>query len=385
MRFYIITILIAAVVTYLSEFVVIKFGKKITRNELRSRDVHTEPIPRIGGVGMIVGLVAALGSSYFIPFFTTEYTESSKIQSIIIAAILLSLIGLLDDFIDLDWMVKLAGQIIAAVIVTMNGVQIISLPFAGLTVGSNRVSMILTVIIIVAVINAVNFIDGLDGLAATVILISASSFLFYSWQLLSSQRNYAIGACLISAALIGICAGFLPHNHHPAKIFMGDTGSQLLGLLLSCSVLLVTGRIDPESANIHSMPAFMPILLPFLVCILPLFDMVFAIVRRLIHGQSPFSPDRKHLHHRILDLGHSHQTTVRLLWIWSALFSFGGFLYIPLSGTVATIILASLTFIILIVTFAPKLFIKPIFDDFEVIQPATVLGHGESNDSSKTA
>lgn len=367
MRFYLIAMLIAASVTFFATIIVIKFGQKYTRNELRSRDVHTKPIPRIGGLAMLCGVLASLAVCYFIPAFSLEYAESNKIQAIAVAVVILGLVGFLDDLINLDWMLKLSAQIVSAIIVVLNGVQILSLPISGLTVGSNRVSMVLTVIVIVAVVNAVNFIDGLDGLAAGIILTSSLSFLFYSWQLLSVQHNYAVGASLIAAILSGICLGFLPHNINPAKIFMGDTGSQILGLLLACSVLLVTGRIDPVSANIHSMPAFMPIIMPFLVCVLPLFDMCFAILRRLLSGKSPFSPDRKHLHHRLLDLGHSHRGTVALLWFWSALFSFGSFLYVWFSGTMATIILGIAAFIILVATFAPKLFIKPIFDDAEVL------------------
>lgn len=316
---------------------------------------------------MIFGILVSLSVCRFIPFFYPDYGVDNKIYAIMLAALILGGIGLLDDIFNLDWMLKLAGQIISAVIVTMNGVQILSLPIGGITVGSNRVSMVVTVFIIVAVINAINFIDGLDGLAAGIILISAASFLLYTWRLMSNQHNYAISASLIAAVLIGICIGFLPHNINPAKIFMGDTGSQILGLMLSCSVLLVTGKIDPISANIHTMPAFMPILLPFLVCVLPLFDMTFAIIRRIINGKSPFDPDRKHLHHRILDLGHSHKGTVKLLWFWCTLFSFGSYLYIWFTGTMASIILLIATGIIIIATFAPKIFITPFFDESNIV------------------
>jgi UDP-GlcNAc:undecaprenyl-phosphate GlcNAc-1-phosphate transferase len=363
MRFYLLVMLIASVVTFATCFPVRKIATKVTRNELRARDVHTTPTPRIGGISMLTGMLAALGVATFLPVFQNEYRSGFEIQSVMIAGAFLCIIGVLDDIFNLDWMLKLAAQIIAATFVTFNGVQILSLPIAGITIGSNRISMVLTVFIIVAVINAINFIDGLDGLAAGVTAIGASAFLYYSLRLLSEQYNYAASACLIAAALIGICIGFLPHNWNPAKIFMGDTGSQLLGFMLACSALLVTGKIDETSANIHSIPAFMPLILPFLVCMLPLLDMIMAIIRRIIAKKSPFSPDRKHLHHRLLDLGHSHLGTVLLLYFWAAIFAFGGLLYFVLSAMTATLILAVVVAIVLIGTFAPKIFLTPIFED----------------------
>jgi UDP-GlcNAc:undecaprenyl-phosphate GlcNAc-1-phosphate transferase len=362
-RYYLLICAIACVITFASTFVLRKFAGKISRNELRARDVHSQPIPRIGGLAMLAGLLISLGVASLLPFFTTEFTDNFEIPAIMIGGTIIAVVGVLDDLFNLDWMIKLAGQIIAATFVAYNGVQILSLPIGGLTVGSNRTSLVFTVLIIVTVINAINFIDGLDGLAAGVTVIGALAFFIYSWNLLSWQYNYASAACLVTAVLIGICIGFLPHNFNPAKIFMGDTGSGLIGFIMACSVLVVTGKIDESSANIHAMPAFIPILLPLLVCLIPLADMVLAIVRRLITGKSPFEADRKHIHHRILDLGHTHRGTVLLLYVWATLFSFGQFLYVWMSGITATLILVGLVFVALIITFAPKIFITPIFEE----------------------
>ncbi|MDR1861514.1 MAG: undecaprenyl/decaprenyl-phosphate alpha-N-acetylglucosaminyl 1-phosphate transferase [Candidatus Ancillula sp.] len=365
MRYYVILVAISALVTFFATFFVRRIGTNFTRNELRRRDIHTKPVPRIGGIAMYFGAMAGVATSLLIPFFQTQWSDFRTFAAIGAAATLLCVFGVLDDIFNLDWMLKLAVQIISAAIVAVNGVQILSLPIGGLTVGSNRASLVLTILIIVAVINAINFIDGLDGLAAGVTLIGAIAFLVYSWRLLSDQYNYAIGASLIVSVLVGICIGFLPHNFYPAKIFMGDTGSQLLGFLLAVSVLLVTGRIDPESANTHALPAFTPLFIPFLVLILPLFDMVFAIIRRLIRGKSPFSPDRKHLHHRILDIGHTHRGTVLLLYLWAAVFAFGSYAYIFLSGKTATIVLLGISAVLLVATFAPKVMITDPFEQDE--------------------
>ncbi|MDR1448451.1 MAG: undecaprenyl/decaprenyl-phosphate alpha-N-acetylglucosaminyl 1-phosphate transferase [Candidatus Ancillula sp.] len=362
MLYYLLIIVVATLGTYFLCFPVQKIARLTARNELRSRDIHTEPTPRLGGIAMLMGFVVALLVAGFIPYFSQTYSDGFQLYSIIIASILISVVGIIDDIFNIDWMIKLAGQIVAASIVTVNGVQIMSLPIGGLTIGSNRISMVLTVVIIVAVINAINFIDGLDGLAAGVVGIGAISFFYYAFSLSGTHYNYASLACLITATMIGICIGFLPHNFHPAKIFMGDTGSQLLGLLMASSSLLITGKIDTADANIHSIPAFMPILLPFLVCLLPIFDMLLAIIRRLLKGKSPTSPDQGHLHHKMLELGHSHQVAVLILYIWAVLFAFGGFLFIYLRGRIAFIILLLASIAIVILTASPKLFIKPIFE-----------------------
>lgn len=351
------------IVTYLLTFQACKLGFKVLSKEIRERDVNEKPIPRIGGVAIVLGSIVSLLVASQISFFHKTFYDSNEIWAIIAGAIILAIVGLIDDIWQLDWMLKLGFQIIAASIATVNGVQIVSIPIAGMVIGSNTASQILTVILIIAVINAINFIDGLDGLAAGITCIGAVAFFYYAWILSSIHYNYASSATLLTSVLIGTCLGFLPHNFFPAKTFMGDTGSMILGFYMSCASLLITGKIDPDTVNIHSMPAFMPIILPFLVLLLPVADICLAIFRRVLSGKSPFEPDKKHLHHRILDLGHNHRTSVLILYIWAALFAFGGMFFIYMRGRIAFMILAIIALIIIIITLSPRIFIKPIFDD----------------------
>ncbi|MDR3152428.1 MAG: undecaprenyl/decaprenyl-phosphate alpha-N-acetylglucosaminyl 1-phosphate transferase, partial [Bifidobacteriaceae bacterium] len=163
----------------------------------------------------------------------------------------------------------------------------------------------------------------LDGLAAGIVGISASAFFIFSYTLTFGMTSYASASSLISVLLMGVCAGFLPHNFRKNKIFMGDSGSMLLGYFMACSTIIVTGNIEADTSLIDSFPAFMPMILPFLVLIIPLTDMFLAIVRRLVKRQSPFSADRMHLHHRMLEIGHSQTTAVLILYLWTALFAYG--------------------------------------------------------------
>lgn len=211
--------------------------------------------------------------------------------------------------------------------------------------------MAITAFLIVASINAVNFVDGLDGLSSGIVAIGGIAFAIYSYVLARTSPSYASMATLIDVALVGICVGFIMHNWHPAKLFMGDSGSMLLGYLITCASIVLTGHIDP--ASVHTsvyLPVFMPILLPVLVLFLPVLDMCLAIVRRLSKGQSPMHPDRMHLHHRMLRIGHSVQGAVLILWAWAALISFGSLmiLFVPawlvlVGMVVAAVILTVIT------------------------------------------
>ena len=209
----------------------------------------------------------------------------------------------------------------AAGVLAWNGVQIISLPIFGITVGSFGVSFVVTIFLAVLIMNAVNFIDGLDGLVAGVVLIGTVVFFIYSYLLAQqiSPTNYFNLATMLSAIVIGMCLGFLPHNWHKAKIFMGDGGALLLGLLMTTSALTVTGQIDPASLNRDDLvPAILPLILPISILVLPLLDFALAVVRRVAAGKSPFSADRLHLHHRLQDFGHSHLGSVLVFYFWSA-------------------------------------------------------------------
>jgi UDP-GlcNAc:undecaprenyl-phosphate GlcNAc-1-phosphate transferase len=323
MRAYLLLMAIAAVVTYLATFAVRKLADKyeIYPKAIRSRDMHTKPTARIGGVAMFIGFLVSIAIAAPIGWFEVVFADPGPIIAISIAAIIVMAIGFLDDLYDLDWTIKLAGQFLAAGVLAWNGVQIVSLPIFGITVGSFGVSFVVTVFLAVLIMNAVNFIDGLDGLVAGVVLIGTVVFFIYSYLLAQqiSPTNYFNLATMLSAIVIGMCVGFLPHNWHVAKIFMGDGGALLLGLLMTTSALTVTGQIDPASLKRDDLvPAVLPLILPISILVLPLLDFALAVLRRVSAGKSPFSADRKHLHHRLQDFGHSHLGSVLVFYFWSA-------------------------------------------------------------------
>jgi UDP-GlcNAc:undecaprenyl-phosphate GlcNAc-1-phosphate transferase len=226
--------------------------------------------------------------------------------------------------------------VVAAVFLVLNGVQFFSLKLPGIgqlsLVPSQAV--LLTLIVVVGTVNAVNFVDGLDGLAAGVVFIGAIAFFLFSYKLADvNGETLAITAALLCAALAGACAGFLPHNFFPARIFMGDSGSMLLGLVLSGSALTLTGQFASVQMNsgVGNRPAntlvtLLPILLPISILIVPFADLVLAVVRRTARGQAFYQPDKEHLHHRLLEIGHSQRRAVLIIWLWAGLVAFGAVL-----------------------------------------------------------
>jgi UDP-GlcNAc:undecaprenyl-phosphate/decaprenyl-phosphate GlcNAc-1-phosphate transferase len=215
--------------------------------------------------------------------------------------------------------------------VTLGGVQIgeVGVPWGGdstLVLGSD-LAIPVTILFTVLTINALNFIDGLDGLAAGVTAIAAAAFFVYSYHLGQGGFTDIVSpATLLAAVLAGACLGFLPHNFHPARVFMGDSGSMVLGLILSAATTTATTTTDPQvfGRALGSLPLLLPLLIPLAVLALPLIDLVLAVLRRVRQGRSPFAPDKQHLHHRLLELGHTHRRAVLLLYFWSALVAFGG-------------------------------------------------------------
>ncbi|PJJ61590.1 MraY family glycosyltransferase [Compostimonas suwonensis] len=358
MRLFLLVAAIAAVVTFVLAIVVYKLSLKYKLYpQIRERDVHTRPTPRLGGVAMFVGVLVAFAVASQIPFFRLVFANPLPIYAILGAALLIVLIGVADDIWDLDWMTKLAGQFIAAGLVAWQGVQILSLPIGGRTVGSGVMSVVITILAIVLTMNAINFIDGLDGLVAGVALIANGAFFLYSYLLVqdTSPSNYFNLASLIAAVLVGVCAGFLPLNWHPAKLFMGDAGALLVGLLMATSAIAVTGQVDPAQLDrAELLPAFIPILLPFAVLLIPLLDFGLAVIRRVRAGKSPFSADRQHLHHRLLDMGHSHLHAVLIFYAWTAVASLGFLLfYIVQPAWIAAAVLALGFIICTVLTLAP--------------------------------
>ncbi|MET7693428.1 MraY family glycosyltransferase [Streptomyces sp. NPDC005483] len=341
MREYLLTLCITAAVTYLLTGPVRKFAIVAgAMPEIRARDVHREPTPRLGGIAMFFGLCAGLLVADHLTNLSEVFEKSNEPRALLSGAALIWLIGVLDDKFEIDALIKLGGQMIAAGVMVMQGLTILWLPIP--SVGSVALTQwqgtLLTVALVVITINAVNFVDGLDGLAAGMVCIAAAAFFLYAYRIWYSYGiEAAAPATLFSAILMGMCLGFLPHNMHPARIFMGDSGSMLIGLVLAAGAISITGQIDPdalklfagsEKAAVHqTVPVYIPLLLPLTIIAVPAADLISAIVRRTWRGQSPFAADRGHLHHRLLEIGHSHSRAVWLMYFWSALIAFGSLAY----------------------------------------------------------
>lgn len=339
-------LLTAAIVTYLATPLVRRLALRVgAMTAVRDRDVHSVPIPRLGGVAMLLGFAAAVLLGSQLPYHGQLYDDTPTLYGVLVAAIIITALGAIDDVRELDWLTKLAGQVIAGGIMAFYGVRLLSLPILGVTYLPAEVMVTLTILVVVISTNAVNFIDGLDGLAAGVVLIAATAF--FGWCYLVSRNfdppNVFSEATFISAALIGVCLGFLPHNFHPARLFMGDAGALLLGLLLAAATISMTGSVDPSSslASAAAGTAFLlPLLIPLAILALPFLDIVLAVFRRTRAGQLPWKPDRGHLHHRMLDIGHSHRRAVILLYLWSLLMAVGtvSFAYLPIWASVVGIV-----------------------------------------------
>lgn len=331
MKQYVFTIILTAAITFALSWAVWRLSLRYKIYPgIRERDVHTTPTPRLGGVAIFLGIIAAVLTSQANPFFDIMWASPQRMWSVLAAALLIAIVGVLDDLWDLDWFIKLGVQFLAAGIITVGGgLQILSLPFGEMILVSSWVSIGITMLAIVVVMNAVNFIDGLDGLVAGVCLIANGVFFVYAYMLTrdSGASSYFNLATFLAAVLIGACIGFLPLNWSPAKLFMGDSGALVIGLLMATSAISLTGQMpsnafDPEQfGRSQLLGAFIPILLPLVVVLLPLLDFGLAVFRRMRAGKSPFSPDRKHLHHRMLDLGHRDRDAVLIFYAWTAVIS----------------------------------------------------------------
>ncbi|TPX04877.1 undecaprenyl/decaprenyl-phosphate alpha-N-acetylglucosaminyl 1-phosphate transferase [Schumannella luteola] len=371
MVFYVLVAGIAAIVTFTVAVLIYRLSHKYRLYpKIRARDVHTRPTPRLGGIAMFVGVIAAFAVASKLPAFELVFSDSGKILGVLGAALLTVVIGVIDDLIDLDWVTKLAGQVISAALLAWQGAQLASLPIpGGLLIGSPFLSLAATIFICMLVMNAVNFIDGLDGLVAGVAIIASGVFFIYTYVLSvgPTQTEYFNLASFLAVTVIGVCIGFLPLNWRPAKLFMGDAGALLVGLLMAASTIAATGQLDPGNVTVQVptpdsgvvlggsglLPAFIPILLPFAVLIVPLMDFALAVTRRLRAGKSPFSADRKHLHHRLLDMGHSHLHAVLIFYGWTLAASVGCLLFLFVDWWWALIVTALGFLVCAIITLSP--------------------------------
>lgn len=324
---------------------------------VRSRDVHTEPIPYFGGVAMFGGLAMAFLLALQLPFLGRYPAVGHDASAVLWAGLLICIIGILDDKYDLPAMVKLGGQVLAAGVAVLQGVRIYWIPLPNRIVAlDDATSILVTVFFIALCVNAVNFVDGLDGLAGGIVAIGSGAFFSYTYVLAYEQELIrATTASLITVATCGIAIGFLLHNAHPAKMFMGDSGAMLLGLLMAMSAISFTGQLDPGAMaqDGHLLPALLPILLPVAALALPFLDLVLAWVRRTWNGQHVFHPDKQHLHHRLLARGHSHQGAVLLMYGWTAVVSVGLVVVALLPGPPTLWALGLTAVLVLVLTLRP--------------------------------
>lgn len=369
MREYLLVLCVTAAVTYLLTGPVRKFAIVAgAMPEIRARDVHREPTPRLGGIAMFFGLCAGLLVADHLENLNEVFENSNEPRALLSGAALIWLIGVLDDKFEIDALVKLGGQMIAAGVMVMQGLTILWVPIPGfgsvsLTQGQGT---LLTVALVLITINAVNFVDGLDGLAAGMVCIAAAAFFMYAYRIWYGYGlESAAPATLFAATLMGMCLGFLPHNMHPARIFMGDSGSMLIGLVLAAGAISITGQVDPDAMNLfagserqavhQTVPVYIPLLLPLTIIAVPAADLVLAVVRRTWRGQSPFAADRGHLHHRLLEIGHSHSRAVLIMYFWSALIAFGTLAYSVHSASMwIVLVVVALSFVGLVLLLLPR-------------------------------
>lgn len=328
MVYFLIVLSVSGLVTYVLTPPVRRLGLRLgIYTPIRSRDIHTEVKPRWGGVAIYLGMVAGLIVAATIPYLSGLFSDLTPVIGLLAAMTLVLVTGMADDAWDIHWVLKLAAQITCGLILVLHDIRLEVMPVGWLGVGGPMLQGALTVFLVVMTINAFNFIDGLDGLVAGVAAIGGAAFFFYSYLLTLSINEFDASnlVTLLMAVLIGSCLGFLPHNFHPSKVFMGDTGAMLLGLVMVSGALIVTGSLDlhEETFRFRNIPAYMPVLLPLAVMILPLLDLILAVIRRTARRSSPFSPDRGHLHHKLIDSGFTHPQAVLLLYLWAGLFAFG--------------------------------------------------------------
>lgn len=335
MREYLLVFLVAAAATYLLTVIAREIALRTGAvAKVRDRDVHAVPIPYLGGLAMLGGLATAYVVARQLPFLSTSQPFVFRDAGIVlIAGALICAVGVLDDLFEIDALTKLGGQVLAAGFLIAFGIQYVLFPGRdGLQIALDPAQgALLTGFVVVATVNAVNMVDGLDGLAAGVVGIGASAFFVFCYAVVTSNDlPRATTGALLSAMLAGACVGFLPHNFHPARLFMGDSGSMLIGLVLSASAVTLTGQFTPDQlsdsgagATASFLPTLLPLLLPVSLLIVPILDLVLAVVRRTRAGRSPFAPDKQHLHHRLLEIGHSHRRAVLIMYLWAALMAFG--------------------------------------------------------------
>lgn len=290
------------------------------------RAVHAEPIAYLGGIAMLLGFMAALGTAWVTDMFPAMFESTSSAIGVALGAVIMCAVGTLDDVRDVSAPAKTAGMVLAGSVMSAFGVSLLffRIPFVeGLVVLGPDLAPLITVMWVLGMANAVNLIDGLDGLAAGIVAIAAGGFFLYGHHLMTADVGVIDPeniSPLIAVITAGICLGFLPHNFHPAKIFMGDGGALMLGGLMAAATMLVGGQASVEySGQVYFF--FAPLIIPFIVMGVPIIDTASAIIRRARKRSGLADADKDHLHHRLMRLGHGHRQAVIILWLWTGLLS----------------------------------------------------------------
>jgi UDP-GlcNAc:undecaprenyl-phosphate GlcNAc-1-phosphate transferase len=291
------------------------------------RTVHQTPLPDIGGLAMYLGFLAAMSTAWLLDAFDVLFTSNSEPIGVMIAATIVYVVGFIDDVRGLSPPAKVAGTVLAGLALVQFGVvmYVFRLPFYdGAILIGDEWRPLVTVLWLLGMTQAINLIDGLDGLAAGIVAIGAGAFFLYSQELIDNDVLDAtnIGP-LLAIVAVGLCLGFLPFNFNPARIFMGDGGALLLGLLLAVATSVVGGRAESFNQEFIGQTYFFlaPLAIPLLILGVPIFDLAFAIFRRVSSRRSFAVADKGHLHHRLMDLGHGHRRSVVILWTWTLLLS----------------------------------------------------------------
>jgi UDP-GlcNAc:undecaprenyl-phosphate GlcNAc-1-phosphate transferase len=282
------------------------------------RKIHPKPTPTLGGIGLLAGVAAGMGVAYLTPRFRPLFDQSLELQGTLLAGLAITIIGVVDDVHALSVPAKVAGQVLAAGFLVLNGVALLFFwfPTQGIISLGPDLAVPLTVAWVLVMVNAINLIDGLDGLAAGIVVIAAAAF--FVWVIEAPPTFGAATAALLSATAAGAAIGFLPYNFYPARIFMGDSGAMLLGLLLAAATISGVGRTTQPSGG--AVAAFsIPVLIPAIVLAVPLMDVALAVIRRLRRGRPVFAPDKEHIHHQLREIGHTHRRTVVIMYYWSIL------------------------------------------------------------------
>jgi len=321
--------IVTAIFTPLVAMLGRKFGWMATPDARRN---HPEATPDVGGIAFFVALVAAITVAWQMDRFDPLFKNNSELFGVIVAGFIVFVLGFIDDIHEVSAPMKVTGVVIAAVALIWFGVTMIYFraPFVDVFVLSRDWIPLFTVLWLLGMTQAINLIDGLDGLAAGIVAIASAAFFVYSRNMgvkgLLSEPN--IGP-LVAIITVGICVGFLPFNFNPARIFMGDSGALLLGLLVAVSTSVVGGRANPDTTNLSGQTYFFlaPLFIPILVLAVPILDVIFAIIRRTRSGVGFATADTGHLHHRLIKLGHGPRRAVVIMWSWTALLS--GFVLYP--------------------------------------------------------